>query len=195
MLRSGRLLVFTIFLLSPVARGQSFEIGAGLTSYQMQKLSITADGTKSMDGTRFYYFHLQYNRDFGAWSVGAWLRGMPESLNAVESTSASSKTSLTSLGLPFRRKLTPRWFLLSGPVLQRYTVRGLGGKEVLDNGESTAEFFRPSASRTANSFVWQLGTAYRLAMVTASFDFILHAPLQSTQRSFSTMFTIAWSHY
>ena len=194
------LLLLSLGLLSPgwgislaAAESRSYEIGTGLSSYQLFRLSESETGARSRAGTRFYHLHLQVHQPVGGLYLSPWLRFMPPSLWAVESTSKSTQTSLASLGVPLLWPVGSSWDLSSGPVLMRYSIKGTGGQETLNNGESTSVFFKPSEERTASSFAWQLGTALRWGPVRSALDLLVQAPAQSVKRSYSVMFTVAWA--
>ncbi len=177
------------------AETRSYEVGAGLTSYQLSRLTERASGQRSRAGTSFYHLHLQYHQALGDVYLSPWLRFMPPALSSVESTSKSSHTSLMSLGLPVLKTFGQSWDISTGPVLLRYVIKGEGGLETLNNGESTSVFFKPGEERVAQSLAWQLGTALRWGPVRSALDLLVQAPRNSVKRSYSVMFTMAWAQF
>jgi hypothetical protein len=175
------------------AKPKSAEVGLSLLSYQMMTMTKSPSGKKETMGTSFYHLALQYHQPVGQYLWSPWLRYMPDSISAVKSPNGSSKTSIFAIGTPFTYNLSPVADVATGPVVMRYTIYGFGGgKETLNNGESTAEFYQPTESKSALSLAWQLGTSYSVADFRAAADLLVHGLFSSKKRSFSLMITGTW---
>jgi hypothetical protein len=177
------------------APARSYELGLGMTSYQLQRTTRSETGQIQAEGTSFYHLHAQYHWAVGSSYLSPYFHYMPPSLWAAESAAKSSQTSLTGLGISWTKPVSTRWDLTTGPLLLRYSVKGKGGLVTLNNGESTSTFFLPSEEKTSQTIVWQGGAAFLYDPLRYSLDLLIHAPLGSVQRSYSLMTTLAWTRF
>ena len=175
------------------AKAKSAEVGLSFLSYQMMTMTKSPSGKKETMGTSFYHLAIQYHQPVSRYLWSPWVRYMPDTISAVKSPNGSSKTSILAFGTPFTYNLSSGADVATGPVILRYTVHAYGsGTETLNNGESQAEFFQPTRSKSALSLAWQLGTSYSAADFRAAADLLVHGLFSSKKRSFSVMITGTW---
>ncbi|MFZ4403172.1 MAG: hypothetical protein ACOYOK_03645 [Pseudobdellovibrionaceae bacterium] len=175
------------------ARAKSLQLGLDVLSHGYNSITKSPSGTKSILGTNYYQLHVQTHFDVSySWQWSPYLGYMPSSLYARKTPDGGAKTSYIILGLPATYRLSDLVDVNIGPTLLWYNIEGSGGTAVLNNGNGTSTFGLPGRSVSAKTWAAQLGLAANSQDSRAAVDLLIEAPLNSSKRTISFLFTIAF---
>lgn len=178
------------------AMPNSLDLGVSAMSYQMNKLAQDDAGKTETMGSNFYHFQVQYHAALlGRGTISPLIRYMPESLSAVKAPDGGSTSSIVMLGVPLISNLSPHWDIGGGPALLRYTIHGLGGTKVLNNGTSQTTFALPGETVTSTSLGILFGGAFYTKEIRTALDLFLQAPFSAERRTMSLILSFTGSVY
>lgn len=171
-------------------------VSAGVTalSHGLNRVSQNPSGKTDTLGTTYFNLDFKYHATLSAdvlWSPHlVWMPDflLPRSRDFV-------KTSFLIIGSPLTYRLRGSWDVSGGPSVVMYQIKGSGGYTTLSNGNTVSRFALPGRTETAKTMALLLGTSYNRAPYRASLELLTEGLLSDKKRTYSVMFTLAYSIY
>lgn len=171
--------------------GRSVFVGAGSFSQNLLKITGSSDASKSFFG-QLYAPQMSLMGDF---RVSSAVEVFPTfAFTPISATGANGvKKSVMLFTLPFGWAWGSSSVVKVGPGLMMYSVSGDGASQTLNNGSSTATFYRPGSSQTAKEIVLDLGAAFELFdNFRLDLDAVIPG-LLTTRRSLNISVALNWA--
>ena len=165
----------------------------GLSNYSRNMMRVTESEDASPDflGNTDLQILLQYRYFYQLTDTILIMPRIGYSIIPRENRDGAAKTSLLMLSVPVTQPFSENWEWSYGASYIQQTIKGNGGTVVLNNGNETATFYRPTGTSVSNYFSVDFGISKNFGAFQVDLELIL-VSLLTERRSYNLLLSFGY---